>query len=110
MMKRLILAAFFLLLLSCGTSSSSLDSFEEDELQMMRDRLNNNACRINRENLVFKLDDLEYEQDTTFVELPVDLLADSLCCCSETGSTYNLVVDVDHRYIECPSGHGNTEF
>ncbi|PIE51876.1 hypothetical protein CSA37_09540 [Candidatus Fermentibacteria bacterium] len=109
MMKLLILASI-LFLIACGTSSSAIDSFEEDELQMMRDRLNNNACRINRENLIFNLESIEYEQDTTFAELPLDLFADSLYCCSQTGEAYKLFIDGGHRYIECPSGHGNTEF
>ncbi len=103
-MKKTLLLAFSLslLLTSCGTSTSSIDE--------IRERLEVNKCRMNREELIFQIKDQEYLQDTTYTEIPGFLLEDSIFTCPSNGLYYTLVWDGDDRSIECPSGHGDSSF
>lgn len=102
MRNTLICIAVFLFVAACGTATSSIDE--------IRDRLNENSCRINREELVFQLQNLEYLQDTTFSEIPEFLLDDSLLVCPATSQLYVMVVDGNDRTIICPAGHGESSF
>ncbi len=101
-MKKILLIALSLVLLSCGTTTSSIDE--------IRERLEVNKCRLNREEVIFQMRDHEYLQDTTYTEIPGFLLEDSLYTCPSSGEFYSLVMDGDDRSIECPSGHGDSSF
>lgn len=98
----LLISLTFLLSASCGTSTSSIDKIQE--------RLNENACRINREELIFQIQELEYRQDTTFKEIPQSFLNDSLLLCPATDQPYLMIVNGNDRMIRCPSGHGESSF
>ncbi len=100
MKNTLICIAAFLLVAACGTATSNIDE--------IRDRLNENSCRINREELIFQIRELEYLQDTTFAEIPQFLLNDSLLVCPSTGHHYTMVADGNDRTIICPAGHGES--
>ena len=91
-----------LLLAACGTTISSIDDIKA--------RLNKNKCRINREELVFQMGELEYLQDTTFYEIPQLLLDDSLLVCPSNEEFYFMVVDGNDRSIGCPFLHGDSSF
>lgn len=101
-MKKILLLVCSLLLVSCGATTSSIDE--------IRERLETNKCRLNREELIFQIRDQEYLQDTIYTEIPAILLQDSLLVCPSTGVHYTLVRDGDDRSIECPSGHGDSSF
>ncbi len=79
-------------------------------IDQIRARLDNNACRIIREELVYRIDELEFINDTTYSVLPVELLPDSILACPVTGEFFSMAVDGRNRLIQCPSGHGETEF
>ncbi len=98
----LLCAAVLLMVTSCGTSVSNIDLIQE--------RLSNNKCRINREELIFQMQEMEYLQDTTFTEIPQFLLADSLLVCPVTGQFYLFEADRNDRTIRCPAGHGVSSF
>ena len=106
MTKRQILlllwAAVVLMVTSCGTAVSNIDLIQE--------RLSNNQCRINREELIFQIKEIEYLQDTTFTVIPQSLLADSLLVCPATGQIYLFEADGNDRTIRCPAGHGASSF
>ncbi len=102
-MKPAALLAF--LFLSCGTETSN-----GPDIDMIRERLNENACGIVREDLIFRIEDLEFINDTTFTEIPLDLIAESLTVCPVTGEQLQMIVENRDRSIICPSGHGQTEF
>ncbi|MCK5131978.1 MAG: hypothetical protein KAR40_07490 [Candidatus Sabulitectum sp.] len=91
-----------LLFAACGTSISNIDKIQA--------RLNKNKCRINREELIYSMQDLEYRQDTTFTEIPQTLIDDSLLVCPATNQFYLLVVDGNDRTVICPGGHGESSF
>ncbi|MEA3266055.1 MAG: hypothetical protein U9P42_03830, partial [Candidatus Fermentibacteria bacterium] len=88
---------------ACSTVTTS----NIDDIQ---DRLIKNKCRITRQNLIFRINDLEYDMDTTFVEIPQSLIPDSLLVCPGTDSVYILETDGNDRTIICPAGHGATSF
>lgn len=104
-MRTAVTIVVFLLFLACGSQTSG-----EPDLDMIRDRLDRNACRIVREDLVFEIVDLEFLNDTTYSEIPSGLLPDSLTACPVTLEALQLFVDGGDRKIVCPSGHGETEF
>lgn len=104
-MKALFFLFFALLLISCGTQTSG-----EPDLQAIRDRLDRNACRIVREDLVFQMVDLEYTNDTTYTEIPSLLLPDSVTACPVTQELWEFVISDGDRSVRCRSGHGETEF
>ena len=101
-MKKMIILAFSFILVSCGTTTSSIDK--------IRERLETNKCRMNREELIFQINEQEYLHDTTYTEIPGFLLEDSTLTCPSSGEHYVLVRDGNDRSIECPSGHGNSSF
>jgi len=90
---------------SCTTTTA-----EEPNIDEIRDRLNRNACRITREDLIFQMGELEYLNDSTYTEIPSGLLADSLLFCPVTGDPYTMLIDDGDRFINCPAGHGESEF
>lgn len=100
----LFFASAFLLWPSCGTETSG-----EIDLEMIRDRLDRNACRIVREDLAFEIGELEFIEDSTFSAIPVDILEDSLLACPVTGEPFTMENEDGDRWILCPSGHGRTE-
>jgi hypothetical protein len=100
--KIIILSIVALLVLACGTSVSSLDEIQ--------DRLNRNKCRMNREDLVFAIQGLEYEMDTVFTSIPQDLLDDSLLICPADSSLYVMITDGDNRRIQCSFCGGDSSF
>lgn len=102
----LLVLCSVLMLASCGSTSGN----EGINIEEIRARLDENACRIMREELVFQLGELEFTNDTTYSVLPSELLADSLLVCPVTLETFMLVTDGNDRQIECPSVHGKTEF
>ncbi len=105
-MRTILLAVLSTLLLAgCGTEGS-----DQLDIDAIRDRLDLNSCRINREKLVFALGDLEFMNDTTYAELPLELLADSLVQCPVTGDAYQLLRRDGGRVVQCPAGHGETKF
>lgn len=105
-MKPIAAATVLLLSLTgCGTETS-----DAPDLEMIRDRLNRNACRMIREELVFQMGELEFRNDTTYSAVPGELLPDSLLICPVTSELLEMLVDGDHRSIRCPSGHGETRF
>lgn len=105
-MRIIHLAALFALFLAgCGTRSSG-----DMDIDGIRERLNRNSCRMNREQLVFALGDLEFNNDTTYAELPMELLADSLVQCPVSGEAYGMIRLDGSRVLRCPSGHGETKF
>ena len=104
-MKSLTLLVFLLIALSCGTEVS-----RGPDIDMIRDRLDRNACKIVREDLVFQMGELEFVNDTTYADIPFELLADSLSVCPVTEDQLLMVRDGNHRKIVCPSGHGQTDF
>lgn len=79
-------------------------------MDIIRDRLNRNACRIVRENLVFQLGKLEFLNDTTYMEIPGELLPESLVVCPVTDELLLFTVNGGRRKIACPAGHGETDF
>ena len=79
-------------------------------IDMIHERISNNKCRINREELIFQMQEIEYLQDTTFTEIPQFLLADSLLVCPVTGQFYLFEADGNDRTIICPAGHGVSSF
>lgn len=91
-----------LVVTSCGTAVSNIDLIQE--------RLTNNECRINREELIFQVKEIEYLQDTTFTGIPQFLLDDSLLVCPATGQIYLFEADGNDRTIRCPAGHGESSF
>jgi len=96
-------AAVILIIAACSTATTSnIDDIQE--------RLITNRCRITRQNLIFRINDLEYEMDTTFVEIPQSLIPDSLLVCPGTGSIYMLETDGNDRTIICSAGHGVSSF
>ncbi len=105
-MRIIHLAAMLIIFLAgCGTRSSG-----EMDIDEIRERLNRNSCRINRDQLVFALGDLEFHNDTTYAELPVELLADSLVRCPVSEEVYEMLRLDGSRVLRCPSGHGETKF
>ncbi len=104
-MRTVVFLTLVCLLLSCGAETSS-----SIEIEMIRDRLNRNACRIAREDLIFQINDLEFINDTSFTVIPFDMLAESLTVCPVTGEQFQMLVDNDDKKIVCPSGHGHTDF
>ncbi len=105
-MKSITAAAVLLLSLTgCGTEIS-----DAPDLDMIRDRLNRNACRMVREDLVFQMGELEFRNDSTYSAIPGELLPDSLLICPVTSETFEMLIDGDDRMIRCPSGHGETRF
>ena len=93
----------FILFLSasgCSTSTSNLEQIQQQLLE--------NGCKLNRQELVYKIHDLEYENDTLYTELPFDLLPDSLCVCPADNSVY-LLLEEEDRVIQCPNGHGSSD-
>lgn len=104
-MKPVAAVAFVLVLVSCGSVTS-----DEPNIDMIRDRLNRNACRIQREDLIFEIGELEFVNNTTYSEIPLELLPESLDVCPVTLEPYQLLVDGNKRRIVCPSGHGRTDF
>ena len=103
MKSKLILSiSAILLVAACGTKTFDID--------MVRDRLNKNKCKINREDLIFQVSELEYLRDTTFTAVPTSLLEDSVCVCPATTQPYLLVFDGNDRTIACPVGHGESSF
>lgn len=105
-MKALITVLCSLILFSsCGSTSGS-DGMNIDQI---RARLDKNACRIRREELVYRIDELEFINDTTYSVLPAELLPDSLLACPVTGEFFSMAADGGDRLIQCPSGHGETE-
>lgn len=90
-----------LLFAACGTSTN---------IVKIQTRLNENKCRLNREELIFRMQDLEYLQDTTFNEIPQTLIDDSLLVCPATNQFYLLVVDGNDRAVICPQEHGESSF
>ncbi|MCK5842027.1 MAG: hypothetical protein KAH31_07660 [Candidatus Sabulitectum sp.] len=95
--------AIILLIAACSTANTS-------NIDDIHDRLVKNKCRIARQNLIFRINDLEYGMDTTFVEIPQSLIPDSLLVCPGTGSIYILETDGNDRTIICSAGHGATSF
>lgn len=89
-----------LLIAACGTSTSNIDEITR--------RINYNNCRLNREELIFQIRELEYNMDTTFTVLSPGLFSDSVLVCPVSGEPYTFVVDGGNRSIECPSGHGES--
>ncbi|HOP26850.1 MAG TPA: hypothetical protein PLM22_06490 [Candidatus Sabulitectum sp.] len=105
-MKPLAPAVVILFLLAgCGTETS-----DAPDLDMIRDRLNRNACRMIREELVFQMGELEFRNDSTYSAIPGELLPESLLICPVTTEAFEMLVDGDDRMIRCPSGHGETRF
>lgn len=105
MKKTLIISItvlFSLFFIACGTTTSNIDRIQE--------RVDKNKCRMNREDLIFHIQDLEYFHDTTYIEIPQALLDDSLLFCPATGELYLLEVDGDDRMFICPAGHGDSSF
>jgi hypothetical protein len=92
-----------LLFLGCGTETS-----DDLDIQAIRDRLNMNACRINREELLFQLGELEFVNDSTYLEIPAGMLPDSLLVCPVTGEMYQFSRHDGKAVIICPSGHGES--
>ena len=102
MKNTLICIAAFLFVTACGTATSNID--------MIKERLTENGCRINREELIFQMRELEYLQDTVYTEIPQPLLEDSLLVCPSTSQLYMMAVDGNDRTIICPAGHGESSF
>ncbi len=105
MKKTLIISlAIFILTtlfsMACGTTTSNIDRIQE--------RVDKNKCRMNREDLIYHIQDLEYLHDTTYIEIPQALVDDSLLSCPATGELYLLEADGDDRMIICPTGHGDS--
>ncbi len=98
-------ALLMLAIAACGTETS-----RPPDLDMIRDRLNRNACRMVREELVFQMGELEFRNDSTYTAIPLELLPDSLVVCPVTSEALEMRVDGDDRSIRCPSGHGETRF
>lgn len=105
-MRPVAAAALLLLAIAaCGTETS-----RPPDLDMIRDRLNRNACSMVREELVFQIGELEFRNDTTYSAIPEELLPDSLLVCPVTSEALEIMTDGDDRSIRCPSGHGETRF
>jgi len=102
-MKIFIIFAIFIIVFfasACGTNTSNLEQIQQQLLE--------NGCKLNRQELVYKIHDLEYENDTLYTELPFELLPDSICVCPADSSVY-LFLQGDNRVIQCPNGHGSSE-
>jgi len=104
MIRTIVFSTVFLALLGCGTQTTG-----EADLDAIRARLDMNACRINREELMFRLGELEFVNDSTYQALPVELLPDSLLYCPVTIEPYEFTREDGSRIIRCPAGHGETE-
>lgn len=98
--------AYLIILLSilwfsaCGTNTSNMEQIQQ--------QIQKNGCELNRQALIYKIQDLEYNNDTVYTSLPCELLPDSLCVCPTDGSFY-LLLDSDERVIQCPNGHGSSK-
>lgn len=104
-MKRVLwFMTLMLLIAGCGTETSGGGL----EIEEIRERLQQNACRIQRDEFVFRLRDMEYRADSTYTAMPDSFPVDSLLFCPVTEEPYLMVVSGADRYIECPSGHGST--
>ncbi len=102
-MRIIIISATFVVILfasACSTNTSNLEQIQQ--------QLQENRCKLNRQELVYKIHDLEYNNDTLYTELPFELLPDSICVCPVDSSVY-LLLQVDDRIIQCPNGHGSNE-
>jgi hypothetical protein len=97
-----VLLTALLFTVACGTSISSLDEIEN--------RLKRSKCRLNRENLVFAIEGLEYKMDTVFTDIPENLLNDSLQACPASGELYVMLVEGDNRRILCPVCQNESSF
>jgi len=104
-MIKLFFFASLLFLTACGSTSSGNLNIDE-----IRERLNQNSCRINREEAVFRIVDLEYIQDSLFTEIPEGSIDDSLLVCPVTGEFYVFLLEGEHRKVLCASGHGESLF
>ncbi len=102
----------FLVLICCGVFlyAACISSTTTSNIDEIQERLNTNKCRINREELIFQIQELEYLQDTTFSEIPELHLDGSLLVCPVTSQTYRLTVDGDERSIVCNTEHGDSSF
>ncbi len=102
-MKIIIISTAFVVILfasACGTNTSNMEQIQQ--------QIQQNGCELNRQELVYKLHDLEYNNDTLYTELPFELLPDSICVCPVDSSVY-LLLQGDNRVIQCPNGHGSNE-